>query len=133
MKRVAFFFFFHPEKNYGLVSRKLLKLKMHQPSPKGLPMFQIHHNSPSAICEQILLLVKNSNLNFELKETPFSFNLNLKKTLAQHREKENIYKKTFPNPVLNQSEADVCPSFQNSQKKTPQAEIIKILVTSFHN
>ena len=42
------------------------------------------NNSPSQICDQLLYLVKNSNLNFELQETPFSLNLQLKKSFAQH-------------------------------------------------
>ena len=52
-------------------------------------IFQPHFlkNSPSTICDQIMYLVKNSNLNFELHETPFSLNLNLKKSLAQHWKK----------------------------------------------
>ena len=46
-------------------------------------------NSPSLICDQILYLVKNSNLNFELHETPFSLNLTLKKTFVHHWKKSN--------------------------------------------
>ena len=42
------------------------------------------NNSPSQICDQLLYLVKNSNLNFELQETPFSLNLQLKNSFAQH-------------------------------------------------
>ena len=43
----------------------------------GLPIFL--NNSPSVICEQILWLVKKSNLNFSLQETAFSLNLCIKK------------------------------------------------------
>jgi hypothetical protein len=46
-------------------------------------------NSPSGICDQILYLVKNSNLNFELHETPFSLNLNIKKSFAHHWNRQN--------------------------------------------
>ena len=46
------------------------------------PLFM--NNSPSTICDQILYLVKNSSLNFELHETPFSLNLKLKKSFAQY-------------------------------------------------
>ena len=46
-------------------------------------------NSPSIICDQVLYLVKNSNLNFELHETPFSLNLNLKKSFTHHWNKPN--------------------------------------------
>ena len=44
-------------------------------------------SSPSTICDQILYLVKNSNLNFDLHETPFSLSLNLKKSFANHWKK----------------------------------------------
>lgn len=40
-------------------------------------------NCPSTMCDQILYLVKNSCLNFELHETPFSLNLKLKKSFAK--------------------------------------------------
>ena len=46
-------------------------------------------NSPSVICDQILFLVKNSNLNFEVHETPFSLNINLKKRFAHHWNRPN--------------------------------------------
>ena len=46
-------------------------------------------NSPSLICDQILYLVKNSNLNFELHETPFSLNLTIKKSFVNHWTKSN--------------------------------------------
>ena len=50
--------------------------------PPNKPIFL--SNSPSVICDQILWLVKNGNLNFELKETPFSLSLNIKKKFVQH-------------------------------------------------
>ena len=43
----------------------------------GFPIFS--DNSPTAICDQILWLVKHSNLNFNAQETPFSLNICLKK------------------------------------------------------
>ena len=46
-------------------------------------------NSPSVMCDQILYLVKNSNLNFELHETPFSLNLAIKKSFAHHWNKSS--------------------------------------------
>ena len=46
-------------------------------------------NSPSVICDQILYLVKNLNLNFEVHETPFSLNINLKKRFAHHWNRPN--------------------------------------------
>ena len=48
---------------------------MEQP---GLPIFI--NNSPAGICEQMLWLVKNSNLNFSVEETAFSLKIHLKKT-----------------------------------------------------
>ena len=43
----------------------------------GFPIFL--DNSPTGICDQILWLVKHSNLNFNAQETPFSLNICLKK------------------------------------------------------
>ena len=43
----------------------------------GFPLFL--DNSPSGISEQILFLVKNSNLNFNVQETAFSLNISIKK------------------------------------------------------
>ena len=40
--------------------------------------------SPSVICEQVLWLIKNSGLNFQVKETPFSLDISLKKKFAHH-------------------------------------------------
>ena len=64
------------------------------------------NNSPSQICDQILYLVKNSNLNFELHETPFSLNLKLKKSFAQH------WKKT-DNSTPTNSSSPVPQKFNN--------------------
>ena len=47
-----------------------------------LPVFL--ENTPGVICDQILFLVKNSNLDFQLKETPFSLNLSVKKRFSNH-------------------------------------------------
>ena len=55
--------------------------------------------SPGMICDQLLYLVKNSNLNFELHETPFSLNLNLKKSFTHHWNKAN--NKSPENNVYN--------------------------------
>ena len=43
----------------------------------GLPTYL--ENSPSGVCDQIIWLIKNSNLNFQLKETPFSLGVSIKK------------------------------------------------------
>ena len=62
-------------------------------------------NSPGTICDQILYLVKNSDLNFDLHETPFSLNLNLKKSFVNHWKKtdnsaqNNLFSQTqLPHP-----------------------------------
>ena len=39
--------------------------------------------TPHMICEQIVWLIKNSNLNFQLRETPFGLNISLRKRFAQ--------------------------------------------------
>ena len=52
-------------------------MKNEQP---GLPTF--FENTPSVICDQVLWLIKNSGLNFQIKETPFSLEINLKKRFA---------------------------------------------------
>jgi hypothetical protein len=58
------------------------------------------NNSPSHICDQILYLVKNSNLNLELQETPFSLNLNLKTSIAQHwKQTDYSSRKNSDSPV----------------------------------
>ena len=48
-------------------------------------------NSPSMICDQILFLVKNSNINFELHETPFTLHLNIKKSFVHHWNKSHHF------------------------------------------
>jgi hypothetical protein len=53
-----------------------------EPSQPGLPIFL--ENSPQIICDQILWLIKHANLDFQVKETPFSLNLSLKKRFAHH-------------------------------------------------
>ena len=46
----------------------------------GVPL--ILNNSPAGISEQILWLVKNSNLNFSAQETPFSLDIRIKKSFV---------------------------------------------------
>ena len=49
------------------------------------------NNSPAIICEQILWLVKNSGLNFNIQETPFGLNLSIKKRFVNKwQEKLNV-------------------------------------------
>ena len=52
-------------------------------------------NSPSMVCDQILFMVKNSDLNFQLHETPFNLSLNLKKSFAQHWNRTSVKKNQF--------------------------------------
>ena len=65
----------------------------------GLPIFL--ENSPSVICDQVLWLIKNSGLNFQVKETPFSLDINLKKRFA------NLWNQRNGHPVSNQSPSHV--------------------------
>ena len=44
------------------------------------------NNSPRDRCEQIFFLVKNSNLNFNAQETPFSLNIQIKKKFVNRWE-----------------------------------------------
>lgn len=59
------------------VSEQLLVDVMTQ---SGVPL--ILNNSPAGISEQILWLVKNSNLNFSAQETPFSLDIRIKKSFV---------------------------------------------------
>jgi chromosome segregation ATPase len=65
----------------------------------GLPIFL--ENSPSVICDQVLWLIKNSGLNFQVRETPFSLDINLKKRIA------NLWNQRNEHPVSNQSPSHV--------------------------
>ena len=60
----------------------------------GLPMFL--ENSPSVICDQVLWLIKNSGLNFQVKETPFSLDVKIKKRFT------TFWNSNSSNPVYNQ-------------------------------
>ena len=62
-----------------IVARAML---LPEPPKPGMPIFMEH--SPQTICDQILWLVKNANLDFQVKETPFSLNLSLKKKFIEH-------------------------------------------------
>ena len=61
----------------------------------GVPVFL--ENTPNGMCEQILWLVKHSGLNFNLKETPYSLDINLKKRFS------TPWNQSFGNPVPNQT------------------------------
>ena len=73
---------------------------MQQPDP-GLPLFL--NNSPQLTCEQILWLVINSNLNFQVKETPFGLSLDLKKRFVHHWNTDQFSHQVFSNPVPPQT------------------------------
>ena len=76
----------------------------------GLPIFL--ENTPSVVCDQVLWLIKNSGLNFQVKETPFSLDIKLKKrfvNLWNHR-----------NPVSNFS-----PQHENHVVQEPRDKILE--------
>ena len=78
-------------------------------------------NSPNVICDQILFLVKNSNLNFQLKETPFSLSINLKKCFAQHWNKSSVAESNlFSQPHFPQDGHDHV--HQHQQQAVPQPD-----------
>ena len=60
----------------------------------GLPLFL--ENNPGVICDQVLWLIKHSGLNFQVKETPFSLDINLKKNFVK------VWNQPTANPVFNQ-------------------------------
>ena len=65
-------------------------------------------NSPSLIIDQILYLVKNSNLNFDINETPYSLKLNLKTSFAQHWNKPDCtaHNNLPSQPLFPQQDSD---------------------------
>ena len=65
----------------------------------GMPI--LLKNSPQVICDQVLWLIKNSSLDFQVKETPFSLSLSVKKRFAQHWNQSQQHQK-FPTPVSSQ-------------------------------
>ena len=56
---------------------------------------QFLENSPKTICDQIIWLIKNSGLNFQLKETPFGLEISLKKRFVHHWNQNNQVKEHF--------------------------------------
>ena len=84
-------------------------------------------NSPHVICEQILWLVKNLKLNFQVKETPFSLSLNLKKRFVQEWNTDQFYHQ-FLKPCSAsdvQTQPNFCQTFPKSDRQNlpeqPQA------------
>ena len=54
-------------------------------------MQQPGQNTPPLICDQIVWFIKNSNINFQLQETPYSLNIQIKKSfLNRWGENQNI-------------------------------------------
>ena len=90
---------------------------MQQPRT-GLPIFL--ENTPKVVCEQILFLIKNSDLNFQLKETPFSLDISLKKRFVNHwnQSSQNHQSQNFVYPGSPQNETIFHPSapHQNFQE-----------------
>ena len=64
-----------------------------------LPIFL--ENSPSVISDQVLWLIKNSGLNFQVKETPFSLDVNIKNRFT------NLWNSNRSNPVYNQPASSI--------------------------
>ena len=58
-------------------------------SKAGLPIFL--NNSPLDRCDQILWLIKHSNLNFCAEETPFSLNVTIRKKFLNRWSSSNVH------------------------------------------
>ena len=72
-------------------------------------------NSPQVICKQVLWLIKNSNQDFQAKETPFCFQLSVKKRFAQHW---NSFPHQNWNPSPPHPNRNPSPPHQNSSTST---------------
>ena len=79
----------------------------------GLPFFL--ENYPAVICDQVLWLIKNSGLNFQVKETPFSLDINPKKNFVK------VWNQTTANPVLNQCTSQFSQHVKSEEKPSPQS------------
>ena len=79
----------------------------------GLPFFL--ENNPAVICDQVLWLIKNSGLNFQVKETPFSLDINLKKNFVK------VWNQSTVNPVLNQCTSHFSQHVKSEEKTSPQS------------
>ena len=89
--------------NFNTASSPHIALTMTEKA--GLPIFL--ENRPSVMCEQVLWLIKNSGLNFQVRETPFSLDINLKKCYAK------LWNQNNGNPVSSQLPAHHLFSSQN--------------------
>ena len=98
-----------------------------EPPVPGMPIF--YENSPQSITDQILWLVKHANLDFQIKETPFSLNLSLKKKFAQHWNSNLVYNQqnqgtfTPAHSFTAPMSAHIKPgeTFQEFPQKSPQS------------
>jgi hypothetical protein len=83
------------------------------------PRLQIFlDNTPSAICEQVLWLIKNSGLHFQVKETPFSLDINIKKRFA------NLWNQSNGNPVLHLSASRLFSQPHETPDQTQASELL---------
>ena len=82
----------------------------------GLQIFL--DNTPSAICEQVLWLIKNSGLNFQVKETPFSLDINIKKRFA------NLWNQSNGNPVSHQSVSRLFSQLHETPDHTQDSDLL---------
>ena len=94
-------------------------MNMMNTEQSGLPIFL--ENTPSVICDQVLWLIKNSGLNFQVKETPFSLDINLKKRFV------NLWNQNYGNPVSNQSPPHVSPQHHHEPKHDIQQKNSELL------
>ena len=77
----------------------------------GLPIFL--ENTPSVMCEQVMWHIKNSGLNFQVRETPFSLDINLKKCYAK------LWNLNAGNPVSSPPVHHLFPSQNQQTRETP--------------
>ena len=81
----------------------------------GLPIFL--ENRPSVLCDQVLWLIKNSGLNFQVRETPFSLDINLKKCYAK------IWNLKNENPVPSQPASQLFPAQSHQTAQQTQDDV----------
>ena len=86
----------------------------------GLPIFL--ENNPAVICDQVLWLIKNSGLNFQVKETPFSLDINLKKNFFK------VWNQTSANPVFNRYTQQTSQHVKSEKHSQQQTEVSDLLI-----
>ena len=79
---------------HNLNTASSLHIALTMTGKAGLPIFL--ENRPSVMYEQVLWLIKNSGLNLQVRETPFSLDINLKKCYAK------LWNQNNGNPVSSQ-------------------------------